>query len=65
MKVNGKRPRLEIGLVLDMEDGGQRRILQATPAKVMFVTRKSQRGRFTAKPQELSRKKFWEGVAQT
>lgn len=64
MAINGKRPKLEAGMIMLMEDGSQRKIMDVTPGAHGMVTyraRKGRTGRF-GKDQELKRSQIWKGV---
>lgn len=65
MAKNGKRPKLELGMLLLAQDGGEVKVVEFDSKTVSFVRRSTPgRYRFTTKPVTLSRNKFWRDVAR-
>ena len=65
MAINGKKPPLEEGMVLVMEDGSQRKIISWTPGaqgEVRCKTRRSNTGRWSTVPSTIRRRDFWRDV---
>lgn len=62
---NGKKPKMEIGMVFRMEDGSNRKILSfdaGTGGEVTFKVRASSTGQFRREPVTIKRRAFWRGV---